>query len=250
MSSSKDCCNCCEMNRSSASWSVTSWFQFIDSEGDLDTQEQEVVERFQAWLRTVETTSLFKSYKMVVLRVLLDYGDLFRSVAIGEFSGRCRRFMLQHPVLRLDLLDGQHAVDHQQATDEQWADWWRRWPIDRWLDVQNGNKWFRLEGDAFSLAIDCPDALRGSLESMTEELVDWRLAAYSKSHRLTVAVEADLAFEAKVSHAGGKAILFLPDQTKLPNRPVGLVTVTLPDSSQWEFKFVKVACNVAKPLSS
>ncbi len=225
-----------------------SWFQFIGSEGDLNTEEQEVVERFQAWLRTVETTSLNKSYKMVVLRVLLDYGDLFRSVDIGEFSRRCRRFMLQHPVLRRDLLEGQHAVDHQQATDEQWADWWRRWPIDRWLDVQNGHKWFRLEGDAFSLAVDCPDTLRGSLESMTEELVDWRLAAYSKSHRLTAAVEADLAFEAKVSHAGGKAILFLPDQTKLPNRPVGLVNVTLPDGSQWEFKFVKVACNVAKPL--
>lgn len=85
---------------------------------------------------------------------------------------------------------------------------------------------------------------------MTEELVEWRLAAYSKSHRLTSAPDATVTFEAKVSHAGGRAILFLSDQTKVPCRPVGLVIVQLPDGSDWEFKFVKVACNVAKPNGS
>jgi hypothetical protein len=225
-----------------------SWFEFAQSEGDLSSSEQAVLEQFKAWLLTVETTSLNKSYKMVVLRVLLDHGDLFRAVDLATFSQRCRRTMLQHPVLRRDLLEGKHALDHQTATDAQWSKWWREWPIDRWLDTQNGQRWFQMEQDAFQLTIACPDDLRATLESMTEELVEWRLAAYSKSHRLIDTSDSEVAFEAKVSHAGGRPILFLPEQSKQPNRPVGLVTVRLPDGSEWEFKFVKVACNVAKPV--
>lgn len=225
-----------------------SWFQFIESEADLNDIETEVLTRFKPWLLTVETTSLNKSYKMVVLRVLLDHGDLFKPVEINAFAKRCRHFMLQHPVLRRDLLEGKHAIDHQSATNEQWAKWWREWPIDRWLDVQNGERWFQMQGDAFRLTIDCPPELQSALESMTEELVEWRLAAYSKSHRLTSAPDSGNTFEAKVSHAGGRAILFLPEETKVPGRPVGLVNVRLEDDSEWEFKFVKVACNVAKPI--
>ncbi|MCU0778861.1 MAG: hypothetical protein MUF86_14525, partial [Akkermansiaceae bacterium] len=33
-------------------------------------------------------------------------------------------------------------------------------------------------------------------------------------------------------------------------RPIGPTTATLPDGSQWVFKFVKIACNVASPLGS
>ena len=49
-----------------------SWFGFCRAEGDLDASEEGVVERFGAWLGMLETTNLNKSYKMVVLRVLLD----------------------------------------------------------------------------------------------------------------------------------------------------------------------------------
>jgi superfamily II DNA or RNA helicase/diadenosine tetraphosphate (Ap4A) HIT family hydrolase/HKD family nuclease/SOS-response transcriptional repressor LexA len=227
--------------------SADSWFHFIDNEGDLDSEEQSVLQQFQAWLCTVETTSLNKSYKMVVLRVLLDYGDLFRPVNLREFSQRCRRFMLQHPVLRRDLLEGRHSLNHETASDDQWVAWWREWPIDRWLDEQNGQRWFGLNGDTLQLSVQCPAKQRVCFESMTEELVEWRLAAYSKSHRLTESLDSELAFEAKVSHSGGKAILFLPDKSKVPERPVGLIHVLLPNNVEWEFKFVKVACNIAKP---
>ena len=225
-----------------------SWFEFVDSEGDLSSQEKQVCGSFGAWLRTVETTNVNKSYKMVVLRVLLDCGNLFMPVDIHQFASRCRRFMLQHPVLRRDLLEGKHALNHQTATEKEWAKWWQKWPIDRWVNVQNKQRWFKLNGSSFQLAIDCPNELRSTFESMTEELVDWRLAAYSKSRRLVEPGNSDVAFEAKVSHAGGRAILFLPDKAKIPGRPMGPVVVRLPDNAEWEFKFVQIACNVAKPV--
>ena len=227
---------------------ANSWFQFAESEGDLDSKEVLVVKDFQPWLRTLESTSLNKSYKMVVLRVLLDHGELFRPVDIRKLSQRCRRFMLHHPILRRDLLEGRHSIDHQSASDDQWDAWWRDWPIDRWLDEQNGQRWFKLNGNSFQLSVQCPEELLSTFESMTEELVEWRLAAYSKSHRLIEVSDSDLTFEAKVSHSGGKVILFLPDKSKVPDRPTGLINVRLPDSTEWEFKFMKIACNIAKPV--
>ena len=146
-----------------------SWFEFVQSEGDLNPQETEVLERIKAWFRTVETTNLNKSYKMIVLRVLLDHRDSFRVVPLGELSKRCRQSLLNHRVLKRDLTEGQHAIDHLAATDEEWDAWWQKWPIARWLDAQNGERWFRSQGEKFELQIACPEDLRVTFEAMTEE---------------------------------------------------------------------------------
>lgn len=230
------------------SQSAGSWFAFVESEGDLKPEETTALVMFDAWLKTLETTALNKSYKMVVLRVMLDEGWMFQRVDLQELSKRCRSFMQSHPILRRDLEGDGHAIDHQQADDQEWATWWIKWPIGRWLTLQNGSTWFKQIKNSFGFAIECPNELRPTLEKLTEELVDWRLAAYSKTHRLLESNDGNLAFEAKVSHSRGNPILFMPDKSKQPDRPMGPVNVKLPDNSVWEFKFVKVACNVAKPL--
>jgi SOS-response transcriptional repressor LexA len=227
-----------------------SWFEFVLEEGDLNDSQQRVVASLKEWLKTVESTSLNKSYKMVVLRVLLDQSSFFKTVKLSDFAKQCRQYMLEHPVLKRDLVEGKHAVDHQNASDKEWTAWWTKWPIDRWLDEQNGQRWFTLSGDGFGLAIDCPEELRPHLEAMTEELVEGRLARYIQSKRLQDNFVSSLAFTGKVSHAGGRPILFMPDQTQQPRRPVGPTEVQLPDGSLWVFKFVKVACNVAMPAGN
>lgn len=225
-----------------------SWFEFVAAEGDLDELEQQVVASLKDWLKSVETTSLNKSYKMVVLRVLLSQSAFFEPVELPKFAKQCRRYMLEHPILQRDLLEGKHAVDHQNASDEEWTAWWIKWPIDRWLDEQNGQRWFTRKGDRFSLSIECAEALRPVLEAMTEELVDGRLARYIQSKRLKEVSSKELSFTGKVSHTGGRPILFIPTATQQPGRPVGPTDVQLPDGSVWTFKFVKVACNVAHPV--
>jgi hypothetical protein len=224
-----------------------SWFSFVEQEGDLSKEEPAAVSEFGDWFRMLETTSLTKSYKMVVLRVLLDEGQLFDGVDLHEFGIACRRYMQNHKVLRRDLAGDDHAVDHKAADNQEWTKWWIKWPISRWLRSQRGRKWFTREGDLFRFNVACPKRLQTSLESLTEELVDWRLAAYAKSRRLVAAEPGEPSFEAKVSHSSGRPILFLPDRAKFPGRPVGPTSVQLPDGRVWEFKFVKVACNIARP---
>ena len=170
-------------------------------------------------VRRLCTTSLNKSYKMVVLRVLLDQSELFEGADLQTFSMHCRRFMQNHPVLRRDLEGDRHAVDHENADDAEWSAWWIEWPISRWLDKQNGSWWFKCNGDRFLFDHDCPEDLQPVLESLTEELIDWRLAAYSKNHGFVDTDQGEHAFDAKVSHAGGRPILFVHEKSKDPRRP-------------------------------
>ena len=143
---------------------------------------------------------------------------------------------------------------------ENFAVWWLEWPLSRWMDDQAGQRWFTRQGDRFVLDVTCPPELRAAFESLTGELVDLRLAHYSQSRlRTPAALEARSAsegnrpattFRAKVSHSGGKPILFLPTVESVPSRPTGPTRVRLPDGREWVFRFVKVACNVAHPADA
>jgi superfamily II DNA or RNA helicase/diadenosine tetraphosphate (Ap4A) HIT family hydrolase/SOS-response transcriptional repressor LexA len=245
-----------------------SWFGFCRAEGDLDASEERVVERFGAWLGMLETTSLNKSYKMVVLRVLLDRDALWDGLEIPRLAAACRSFLENHPALRADLPEkwGQYPSASEEPVpfsgdpDPAFTQWWLEWPLSRWMDDQAGQRWFTLRGDRFVADFTCPPELRAAFESLTGELVDLRLAHYSQSRlRAPAALEARNAsegtplsttFRAKVSHSGGKPILFLPTVESVPSRPTGPTRVRLPDGREWVFRFVKVACNVAHPADA
>jgi superfamily II DNA or RNA helicase/diadenosine tetraphosphate (Ap4A) HIT family hydrolase/HKD family nuclease/SOS-response transcriptional repressor LexA len=230
--------------------SFGSWFGFMAEENDLTESERQVFVSFESWLAMLEVTNLNKSYKMVVLRVLLDRDAMWDGMEIEKLAAACREFLLSHPTLRHDLPPTQQFPDPAQTPIQTWAKWWLDWPLSRWMDEQAGRQWFKREGDRFLAAFPCPEKLRPDFESMTAELVDYRLAHYAKT-RIEKAAELSAGrFVAKVSHSGGKPILRLPTVEELPGRPIGPTTATLPDGSQWVFKFVKIACNVASPLGS
>lgn len=224
-----------------------SWFEFCRAEGDLNENEAIVSEQFGDWLKMLETTALTKSYKMVVLRVFVDQESLAGEVNLNQFARACRKFLQNHEILRRDLQGDGHAVDHALADDPEWTKWWNKWPIDRWTDLQAGKKWFVREGEKFRFAQPVDPRIQPTLEAMTSEIIDWRLAQYVRRWKKDSTTEGNVTFEGKVSHANGRSILFVPDKTVCPGRPVGPTSVQLPNGSRWEFKFVKVACNVAAP---
>jgi superfamily II DNA or RNA helicase/diadenosine tetraphosphate (Ap4A) HIT family hydrolase/HKD family nuclease len=246
-----------------------SWFEFCGSEGDLAADEQEATTAAPAplWLKMLQTTSLTKSYKMVVLRVLLDHDALWDGMEIPRLAAACRVFLENHPALRGDLEGAAFTrVPGDLAAEARaFADWWLEWPLSRWMDEQAGRRWFVRRGDRFVADFKITAEQRSAFESLTGELVDYRLAHYTRS-RLAARINVDpvghgarsatdgnaagLSFRAKVSHSGGKPILFLPTVEAVPARSTGPTRIRLPDSSEWIFRFVKVACNVAHPADS
>jgi SOS-response transcriptional repressor LexA len=228
-----------------------SWFGFISEQGnDLTGNERLAFESFASWLAMLEVSSLNKSYKMVVIRVLLDRDAFWSGMDIEKLAVASREFLLSHPTLRHDLPPTQQFPDPSNAPIKEWAAWWLKWPLSRWMDEQAGRQWFKHEGDRFVPAFQCPENLKAEFESMTAELVDYRLAQYAKNRIEKATALAQGKFLAKVSHSTGKPILRLPTAEELPGRPVGPTTVNLPDGSQWVFRFVKIACNVASPVGS
>ena len=229
-----------------------SWLDFCRGEGDLDAAEQTALDQHGPWFRMLQTTSLTKSYKMVVLRVLLDRDAIWDGMEIGELALACRAFLEGHPLLRADLEGAGFRRDSGKDEQTAFSNWWFKWPLSRWMDEQAGKKWFALQDKNFAANFGCPLAGRGAFEQLTGELVDCRLAQYARS-RLpkngNKVGDGKAFFVARVTHAGGKPSLILPRVEDEPGRPMGPITVRLPDGKKWLFRLVKMACNSAGPKS-
>ena len=65
------------------------WFDFVAAEGDATALEAECLGRFRDWFAMLATTRMTKSFKMVLLQVLLDNDAVFS----GELAPRCHRFL-------------------------------------------------------------------------------------------------------------------------------------------------------------
>ncbi|MBV9673349.1 MAG: type III restriction endonuclease subunit R, partial [Verrucomicrobia bacterium] len=100
------------------------WFSFVQAEGDLTAQETAAFQEVDLWFRMLELTALNKSYKMVVLRVLLDMDAFWNGMEIRPLSDACRAYLLAHAQLRADLQPTNQITEHRRASSEQWAAWW------------------------------------------------------------------------------------------------------------------------------
>jgi hypothetical protein len=178
---------------------------------------------------------------------------------VERLAERCREFLENHPALRADLEGAAFERNPSDPAAEaaSFAQWWLEWPLSRWMGQQSEECWFTTEGETFVATLKCPPEYRVAFESLTSELVDYRLAHYTRSRLRTAGADEtggdaarSILFRAKVSHSGGKPILFLPSVEAEPGRPTGLTPVRLPDGSEWTFRFVQVACNVAHPADA
>ena len=227
-----------------------SWFAFAQHENDLSPQEADVFLAHTDWFVMLQSTDLNKSYKMIVLRVLLDHDALWDGMDLETLAAACRTFLLAHPTLRADLPPTKEFPDPASAPITQWAKWWAQWPLTKWNNPQSGRSWFTLAHQRFVPAYDCPPHQRESFAALTSEIVDFRLTHYIQN-RLPAAKEATgLSMRCKITHSGGSPIIKIPSKEKEPLRPTGPTTVALPDGSLWEFRFVKEFINFACPSGS
>ena len=100
-------------------------------------------------------------------------------------------------------------------------------PIAAWT----GGKHFALRGQQFACLFE--EENRRELQGLVSELVDWRLAEYLDRGRRVC----------KVSHTGGKPIIFLSEPRS--DFPTGWTPVWV-DGVEHEANFVKVAVNVMR----
>lgn len=212
-----------------------SWFGFIRAMGDLDSPEGAVIDRFSGLLEALEITPMTKSFKMLVLLAMLNRDRFPGAIQINELTEAFAELVCRSAKLREDVgpaLDDPDAL--RKLLEEN--------PIAAWTEGKGtgGTSFFSYEDGLFSSTLDVEIEGREELQQMIRELVDWRLAEYLQRSPSEGTSGEEIA--CKVSHAGGRPIIFL-DRNKDPHTPEGWTDVSV-EGEAYRAKFVKVAVNV------
>lgn len=219
-----------------------SWLGFVRAMGDLSAADDTVIGLAGEFLTHLEVTPMTKCFKMLTLLAMLNEDGLPGSIGIEELADSFSRLAGRSSILRRDVgaaANSRSDIIRLLETN----------PIEAWVEGRGTGKrsFFSYESGIFSFRIVVGAELRESIQALVRELAEWRLAEYlSRTDR-----EADLAagFACKVSHSGGRPILFLPDRKKNESIPIGRVLLKA-DTKSYEANFAKIAINVVRKLGS
>ncbi|WP_319781868.1 DEAD/DEAH box helicase family protein [Oceanisphaera sp. IT1-181] len=159
-----------------------SWFELVLSEHDLSSSEVMVLDKLRDFLLTgIETTTLTKSFKIILLQALLELDGLRTPPTLQALAEQSRYVLERHPdLLQLDLPAAQQAMNAESKT---WLTYWKNNPI---KFSSNGNKdsqadyWFEVVDEHFTPRFILPEDELETLHLMMQELVDLRLAEYRR----------------------------------------------------------------------
>ncbi len=187
-----------------------------------------------------------KCFKMVALESLLEADALFDGMPVGENARRSHRYITRSSDLRSDISKVGELKD-VTSPDATWERYWVKNPLSHW------GPWFAVEDDRVVSGVPRPTnaAEEQALLAMTVELVDYRLAQYRMRLREKTQVDAAgevSSFRLKVLTNKRDPILHFGNRKDRDTLPAGETDVRLPDGSPWQFRFMKIACNVARPV--
>ncbi|ART83339.1 DEAD/DEAH box helicase [Oceanisphaera profunda] len=159
-----------------------SWFELVLSEHDLSSSEVMVLDKLRDFLLTgIETTTLTKSFKIILLQALLELDGLRKPPTLSALAEQSRYVLERHPdLLQLDLPAAQQAMT---ADSKTWLTYWKNNPI---KFSTSGNKdsqadyWFEVVDEHFTPRFTLPEDELETLHLMMQELVDLRLAEYRR----------------------------------------------------------------------
>jgi len=215
-----------------------SWFGFIDEMGHLSDEHRKVLEQHGHFLKHLEVTKMTKSYKMLVLRSLLNTDSLPGEMSIGALTEEFGRLVRASAVLQEDVGGSSKDVGRLEKLIEDN-------PIQAWASGKDAGStpFFDYDGEQFQSAFGVDSELRIPFQEMVREIVDWRLAQYLE--RPNSPSKSDGRFVCKIIHTDQRPIIKLPDREKVSGVPEGWTDILI-DGERYEGNFVKVFLNVVR----
>lgn len=155
------------------------WFDLVKHEGDLTADEAAFLDKRRALLREVETTSIIKCFKMILLEALLELDGLKRPPTLPALAESSWDVLHRRPRFLSDLAPAVRPLPDGRGL--QWQRYWRENPVHAWVGgnlTDAAAAFFRLEQDRLVMSDPLQDAEADTAAGLLQELVDYRLAAY------------------------------------------------------------------------
>jgi hypothetical protein len=203
--------------------------------GGLGLEDQRVLEQTQEFMAVIESTSMTKSYKMLVLLAMLQLDRMPGSIRIEELCQAVRRIASRSSVLRADIGD-KHLESDQRLRKHLESN-----PIQAWIGQASGRgkAYFEYEGEEFRWQGPSDIADREHFALLVRELVEWRLAEYLDRNG------QQAGHRCRIIMSGKNPIIKLPSRTSVANIPIDWVSVQI-DGKAYMAKFAREFINVLR----
>ncbi len=155
-----------------------SYIGFLLWAGELSEREKEVYRRYEHWIVEAEKTGMAKSYKMVVLKVMLNRGvdGWFLPITSKEAARGFHQYLTEEEYRkRTDFSDksGKRLWEYNETKVSSLIS---RMPMSKWSSSSKGLITF--ENDIFQIHIDVSEKDREMLYQWTKEICEYRLHHY------------------------------------------------------------------------
>jgi len=225
------------------------WFDFVekmetDGVSDLSGEELRVHGEHAAWFGDLMSTRLGKSWRMVVVRALLDMGGLHGEVDVGALAVVCEGILKDDPVLRFELAE----LEVGDGGGAGFEGRWREAVLRQWHEAKSVKRqWFVLDGEVFRSRLAVAEGDRAVFDEMTAELVDLRLRECKAKLRGRLAIVGQSSpIRIKVSHTRGEPILRFDRKRNGEIPGAGEDQRVWVDGVPYLFGFRKIAVNVVR----
>ena len=141
------------------------WLGFVADMGDMSEAQRAAWTAHRALLDEIETTRMTRSYKMLVMRAMIEAGAFPGQIALTDMVERVARLARRNPQITADLSVDPNDTHRLRAVLMQQP-----------LKILAETEWFHLGPDTFGTTF--AETENTTLAELTSELVDWRLVRY------------------------------------------------------------------------
>lgn len=159
-----------------------SWWEFVDSKGDLTADELEVLELHLQWFKDLAVTRVSKCYKLVLLATLIEQQAIHTQTSIDDLAEWAKEWFINNPEWIADLPESKQ--DLKALSKTAWKSHWRSNPIKFWCTEEPESKiaWFDVTGQRFKFNQSITAPHINTFLEMTGEVNTQRLVSYKHKH--------------------------------------------------------------------
>jgi superfamily II DNA or RNA helicase/SOS-response transcriptional repressor LexA len=160
------------------------WLAFLESEideegiADLTKLEQACFRQFSNFFGELETTSLTRSFKLVLLEAMIELEGFQSPPTTQELATKSFDVLQRRRALLIDL--PAKFAELSSGSSGSWHSYWLSNPINAWVGGNTGRKeaFFAVNQEKFLFKATVPDELYDTFTVLVQELVNYRFLQY------------------------------------------------------------------------